>query len=163
MRACNNLPQPRCRVGLRKISHSSSQCLLGSTVFGVIPTSFFFIIHHHHKVFSCDKYKHDISPAKLEQYIHRIALKGYNQSTRRTTNYHIHIYTKHESSVVDFCVVDANGGSLVRFEQVVTSSGEGGGGGGRNRRGGGVTVEKRVHTMYSRKTTLRLGKFWGGL
>ena len=49
MRACNNLPQPP-KTGLRKIvacSHSSSQCLLVSTVFGTVsslhPTSFLMI------------------------------------------------------------------------------------------------------------------------
>ena len=54
MRACNNLPQPPktkdVGIGLRKIvacSHSSSQCLLVSTVFGTVsslhPTSFLMI------------------------------------------------------------------------------------------------------------------------
>ena len=54
MRACNNLPQPNPYIlsflGLRKIvtcSHSSSQCLLVSTVFGTVsslhPTSFFIL------------------------------------------------------------------------------------------------------------------------
>ena len=54
MRACNNLPQPPKTKdvgrGLRKIvacSHSSSQCLLVSTVFGTVsslhPTSFLMI------------------------------------------------------------------------------------------------------------------------
>ena len=54
MRACNNLPQPPPYIfgfgGLRKIvtcSHSSSQCLLVSTVFGTVsslhPTSFLMI------------------------------------------------------------------------------------------------------------------------
>ena len=55
MRACNNLPQPPktkmyIGIGLRKIvacSHSSSQCLLVSTVFGTVsslhPTSFLMI------------------------------------------------------------------------------------------------------------------------
>ena len=54
MRACNNLPQPPktkdVGIGLRKIvacSHSSSQCLLVSTVFGTVsslhPTSLLMI------------------------------------------------------------------------------------------------------------------------
>ena len=55
MRACNNLPQPPktkmyIGIGLRRIvacSHSSSQCLLASTVFGTVsslhPTSFLMI------------------------------------------------------------------------------------------------------------------------
>ena len=59
VRACNNLPQPPktkmynniVGIGLRKIvacSHSSSQCLLVSTVFGTVsslhPTSFFILV-----------------------------------------------------------------------------------------------------------------------
>ena len=45
MRACNNLPQPRCRDWVAE--DSSSQCLLVSTVFGTVsslhPTSFLMI------------------------------------------------------------------------------------------------------------------------
>ena len=57
MRACNILPQPpKNWIGLRKIvacSHSSSQCLLVSTVFGTVSSLYILLVCVLYRRFHC--------------------------------------------------------------------------------------------------------------